>query len=322
MNPYFPQYVPSSTSERTKRIKTDHITEEHDSASSVDPLDTIDIPMDEPRYEGELGFGGRFSNWTPDHVVLECLDGTKLSIAKAALCHSRSVFPNNVRTKIKAESNSQFFKDMFDISNPSDDPQSSVPTFVTTEQLYILLVIIEDQVDCKSFESIEYEGKEVCIRVAIELLSLKEKVCLEEMADRFDCEVINISVKQSLGSYYSSETPWELLTVASNLDLVPVAKAAIIGMQHDYDCATRRIYRIWWTFIEGLRPSWQVELTKLFWDSNQQLVDRPHDTPRRTITGRKRPRTRECVLIRTGRTFKEIAEAFNPKLDVSLESEV
>lgn len=153
--------------------------------------------------------------------------------------------------------------------------------------------------------------------MAIEQLSLKDKIRLEEMADRFDCEVINISVKHSLDIYYSSMTPTELLIIASNIDSVPVAKAAITRMQNDYDCRTRRIYRIWWTFIEGLRPSWQLELTKLFWDNDRQLVDRPLETPKRTITGRRRPRTRECVLIRTSRTFKEIAEAFNPKPEVS-----
>lgn len=93
-------YVPSSTSERNKRIKTDHDPIGEDLESCFDPLDMMDVLMDEPSYEGELGFGGRFSNWTPDHVVLECLDGTKLSISKAALCHSRSVNSKRVRAII------------------------------------------------------------------------------------------------------------------------------------------------------------------------------------------------------------------------------
>jgi hypothetical protein len=90
MNPNIPQYVPSSTSERTKSIQTNP---DSDIDMSCDALDTIPGPLAVPACEGDLGFGGRFSTCKPDHVVLETLDGTKLSISKSALSHSRSVIP-------------------------------------------------------------------------------------------------------------------------------------------------------------------------------------------------------------------------------------
>lgn len=72
-----------------------------DADMSVDSLESIPPAPDSqttiPVYPGELGFGGRFHTWTPDHVVLETLDETRLSISKSALCHSRSVFYETVR---------------------------------------------------------------------------------------------------------------------------------------------------------------------------------------------------------------------------------
>jgi hypothetical protein len=41
--------------------------------------------------QATLGYQGRFTVWTPDHVVLESEDDFKLSISKAALIHSRQV---------------------------------------------------------------------------------------------------------------------------------------------------------------------------------------------------------------------------------------
>lgn len=40
----------------------------------------------------DLGYRGRFAVWTPKHVILESLDGKKLSINQAALRQSRPVF--------------------------------------------------------------------------------------------------------------------------------------------------------------------------------------------------------------------------------------
>jgi hypothetical protein len=37
----------------------------------------------------DLGYKGKFTLFSPDHVVLESLDGPKMSVAKLALVHSR-----------------------------------------------------------------------------------------------------------------------------------------------------------------------------------------------------------------------------------------
>ena len=89
-------YVPSSLSERTRGFTTGHEAgRDVDANMSVDSLESIppapDSQITVAVYPGELGFGGRFHTWTPDHVVLETLDETRLSISKAALRHSRSV---------------------------------------------------------------------------------------------------------------------------------------------------------------------------------------------------------------------------------------
>lgn len=95
-------YVPSSSSERTRGSTTGHEAGRDVNADmSVDSLEFIPPAPDSqiafPVYPGELGFGGRFHTWTPDHVVLETLDETRLSVSKAALRHSRSVVYETVR---------------------------------------------------------------------------------------------------------------------------------------------------------------------------------------------------------------------------------
>jgi len=89
-------YVPSSSSERNKGSTTGHEAgRDVDANMSVDSLEFVPPAPDNQIagsvYAGDLGFGGRFHTWTPDHVVLETLEETRLSISKSALCHSRSV---------------------------------------------------------------------------------------------------------------------------------------------------------------------------------------------------------------------------------------
>ena len=207
---------------------------------------------------------------------------------------------------------------MFDISDPPEDSRTPIPTFVATEHLYTWLIIIEDQVDCQQFTTSKYKGQIVYIPKAIEDLSLKEKICLAETADRFDCGVIDLSVKRSLGIYYKSMSPSQLLMAASKANLVPIAKAAIVKMEGCYDCQAEIIYRDWWTFVRGLRPSWQLELTKLFWETGHQLVERLYKAPEYRSNGKRKPRTREGILIGSRHSFAEIAAAFDPDREVSL----
>jgi hypothetical protein len=207
---------------------------------------------------------------------------------------------------------------MFDMADPHSDSRTPIPTFVATEHLYTLLIIIEDQVDCGVFERLNYEGQVMYIPKAIERLPLKEKISLGETADRFDCAVIDLSVKRSLGVYYDSMTPIQLLRAASKANIVPVAKAAIARMGTSSRWGPERIYRDWWTFISGIRPTWQVELTKVFWETGDQLVERLYKAPEYQINGRKKPRTREGILIATRHSFAEIAAAFNPEGGVSV----
>lgn len=68
----------------------------------------------------------------------------------------------------------------------------------------------------------------------------------------------------------------------------------------------------WWSAIAHLRPSWQIELSRITWEQALQLVDRPSDSIITRPNGRKRPRRREKMLRQRRLSWAKIAERFDP----------
>jgi hypothetical protein len=83
---------PLATSLHTKRLKPGPTFPSDPHPKSKPCTSTIIVTGKEelPRpILRDLGRRGRFSVWTPDHVILESLEGRKFSISKLALCESR-----------------------------------------------------------------------------------------------------------------------------------------------------------------------------------------------------------------------------------------
>jgi len=185
---------------------------------------------------------------------------------------------------------------MFSISELHND--SPIFTSISSNDLYNLLVHIDH------FHRSLRQNHQVRL---CNILSLNEKIALVQSAERFNCNQVQHYAQGVLDDYYKKSTALDLLEAASNAKSIATGKIAILKMQEG------GIYNIWFAVMKRLRATWQVEFHRLFWEPSAQLVNRPENEPERTSTGRRRPRTREAVFITTNRSFKEIAERFNPK---------
>lgn len=208
-------------------------------------------------------------------------------------------------------SRSGVFRDMLDLPSPADDPPTPIPTFVPAGDLYTFLGIIEDQENSTAQPKMIHLYQKGDVPTIVHNSSLTDKVILQELADRFDCEALGFGVKLSLEAYYASLTALELLTAASKFNSVTVARVAIAKMGSDRDCRYKALYSDWWTKIEKIRPSWQVELTKLIWEFQNELVN-PDRERGRYANGRRMPRSRETIMVQTTISHEAIAAAFNP----------
>jgi len=176
----------------------------------------------------------------------------------------------------------------------SDEP---IQTLLPTKELFTFLLVVQD-------------------KEAIWDLWLAEKLALLELAARFECEAITINVNRLLEYHYAKSTVADLLIEASNLNSIPIAKIAIAKIGTDrladrYSCAPD-----WEACIKYLRSTWQTRLTKLLWET--KTVDEPKGKRKRNWEGRLIPLKPEKVIVRTSKTYKEIAAAFNPRSKVSL----
>lgn len=200
---------------------------------------------------------------------------------------------------------------MFDLTGLTDDESAPIPTLVTTEGLSTLLVVVEYQVADTDFLTGQLDHSEnSSFLAAMSQLSIKDKVELQELADRFDCVAISASVTSSLQEYYDNHTGLGLLAAASKANLVAVARVAIRKLGHDRGPHIEFLYRSWWDLLKDLRPTWQIELTRLAWVNQYELVDRPNRP--RTQSGKRKARTRETVMVQTTSSWAEIAAAFDP----------
>jgi hypothetical protein len=200
---------------------------------------------------------------------------------------------------------------MFELPAPPEDPPLAIPTFVLAQDLYILLAIVEDQEQDADCIQLVHLGQTVDTPLVIQRLTLVEKTTLQELADRFDCEDIGASVKLSLDVYYETLTGKQLLAEASKVDSIPVAKVAIIKMGKELEWRYKGSYHDWWTRIEDIRPSWQIALTKLVWEFQNELINPEQERGRRS-NGMRLPRSRETIMVQTTTSPEAIAAAFDP----------
>jgi hypothetical protein len=167
-------------------------------------------------------------------------------------------------------------------------PDVPIQTLVPTDDLYIFLLLIENP-----------EGSW--------RLTLEKKLALVELADKFDCKLLRRRVRRSLDDYYESSTAMNLLTVASNLNSVPMARIAIKKMEDDYQCRRHLSYTVWWDWIKDVRPHWQMELTGLIWVFHYR-VKRPNGS-----TWYVNPDFESETTVRQShKSYQEIAAAFDP----------
>lgn len=200
---------------------------------------------------------------------------------------------------------------MFELPAAPDDSPVAIPTFVPSQDLYILLAIVEDQEEDEDCIQLAHLGHTMDIPLVIHQLTLLDKVTLQELADRFDCEEMGVKVRQSLGVYYDSLSGIELLVAASKVNSVSVARVAITKMGKEREWGNKASYRDWWTRIGNIRPSWQIELTKSVWGFQNELVN-PQKESGRYPNGRRLPRSRETIMVQRNMSPEAIAAAFDP----------
>ena len=208
---------------------------------------------------------------------------------------------------------------MFRSPHIGQDSDVPIQTFLPKDDLYALLDVISNQEYRTALQTRQHELFEINVPSAISTLCLADKVGLAVLSDRFDCEVISILVKRSLDLYYACTGAIVLLTEASNINSVEIAKIAIEKMEDDNACRNLS-YAEWRGWARSLRPIWQIELSVLFWELQYRIVKRPNQIRQRKPNGRLVPREPERTIVRTNKTYKEIAAAFNPTSEVSHDS--
>jgi hypothetical protein len=149
-------------------------------------------------------------------------------------------------------------------------------------------------------------------------MSLEATGSLSRLADRFDCE----RIQQALAVNFKRlalHRPARFLGRCSDVNAVPPARVAIAALPNFYteDWPFGRgtlggDMSDWWKAISPFRPSWQLELSRLFWEGGQQLVDRPEEDRLRKGNRRAYSRHREQALHQTRKSWAQIAEEFNP----------
>jgi len=201
---------------------------------------------------------------------------------------------------------------MFELPPSFDHPPAAIPTFVVAEDLFTFLATIEEVFTHRGeCTPLVHLGQTIDMPNAVHQASLIDKITLQTLADRFDCEGMGACVKFSLQTYYDSLTGIELLKAASKVNSVPVARVAIIKMGKDREWKNKASYHCWWKKLEDIRSNWQIALTKVVWEFQNELVN-SYQEPRRHKNGRRVSRTRETIMVQTRMSPEAIAAAFNP----------
>jgi hypothetical protein len=191
-----------------------------------------------------------------------------------------------------------------------------IPTFIPAEDLRLLLPALEFRGDCTG--DVWYQNDEVSHRIPamINLLAVNANLKLDttESLGRF---AVEFTLKLSLEIFYASMGPWPLLRVASRLNSIELAKRAIrrIDMSDISRSST------WWNRISDIRPTWQIELTQLFWVNHHGFAARL--PPSGTIIPQghqqhQQSRTK-VMMAQTTDSLDDVAAMFNPPSGVSNE---
>lgn len=122
---------------------------------------------------------------------------------------------------------------MFELPCTPESLLVAIPTFVVAEDLFTFLATIEDEVDRVERIPLLHSGETINIPSAIHQASLVDKITLQNLADRFDCEAMGACLRDSLQFYYDSLTGIKLLAAASKVESITVARVAIIKMGKD-----------------------------------------------------------------------------------------
>lgn len=138
-------------------------------------------------------------------------------------------------------------------------------------------------------------------------LSLKDQVDLFAVADRFDCDR-NQGDSMAIIKYAAVTSPLDLLKRSSDANVVWPARLAIAELVYELSVDE------WWDAIDNLRATWQIALTKLFWEGAFELVDRLGKARRRRLNGNAYPRTREGIMQRSKQSYNNIASDYDPLL--------
>jgi len=200
---------------------------------------------------------------------------------------------------------------MFELPSLGPGRETAIPTLVPAEDLFELLAMVEIEAGSKH-DRVQFRISDAADNLPIEL-----RLKAQELADRFDCEVVSVSVNRSIRTYCAARTGLQLLAEASQRSSVKVARLGIAELRFSKKCHDGSLYSEWWTLIRHLRSDWQIELTKLVWENQHELVNRP-DQPRRVHpNGRYAARKRETIMVQRKIPWDEVAAYFNPASDVS-----
>jgi hypothetical protein len=148
-------------------------------------------------------------------------------------------------------------------------------------------------------------------------LPLKDQVDLFAVADRFDCDRVQGDI-MALIKYAAVTSPLDLLKRSSDANVVWPARLAIAELDNTPEWTPCRFgYKLsadeWWAAIDNLRATWQIALTKLFWEGAFELLERPGKPRRRRLNGKAYPRPREGIMQQSKRDYGDIAKEFNPE---------
>jgi hypothetical protein len=150
----------------------------------------------------------------------------------------------------------------------------------------------------------------------INLLAVNANLKLDttEHLGRFGIE---FTLKLSLEIFYASVGPWPLLRVASRLNSIELAKRAIRRI--DMSEFTSRSH--WWDWIRNIRPTWQVELTRLVWVNDDDFVARLPTLGTIVPRGHQQhQQSRTNVrMAQTTESLDDVATQFKPPSEVSHE---
>ena len=191
-----------------------------------------------------------------------------------------------------------------------------IPTFIPAEDLRLILPALEYQWDCTGDVFYENDYVEHRIPAMINLLAVNTNLKLDT-TDHLGRFAIEFTLKLSLEIFYAAMGPWALLSVASRLNSVELAKRAIVRI----DMSEISSSSAWWSQIRYIRPTWQIELTQLVWESQERFVARLPPPGAIIPQGHQQYQQSrsEVMMVQTTDSMGEVAAMFNPRLEVSNE---